>query len=554
LHEGVIDGGEKNGNAPALGFFDIGGNVIETGAGTAHGGEEFGGVMGFEIGHAIGDVRVSGGVGFAEAEAGEFFDHQPSFFAFRASEADLFGGLEEFGAKALAFALSGKFCGGTADEIGFGERHAADGLSDLHDLLLIDADAESIAENFFEGFVGVMNGLLAAKTLEKKLLGTVFRSAGTDERERGGDFLERAGFHGAQETAHPGGFDLENAHGATGGDDVASSGIVFGDGVEIDLAGGGAGSGAIGGDSCGLFWRAVDVVESEGHGGEAALAEKIHLDEAEGFDGVHVILRDDDAFGSTLERNELRERTRGDDCAAGMNAEMARSVVKTQSDLKDGFPRLVVDGKIAAFGKILDGLKNFAHRTIGKTAGEAIDFSGRDAKGFCDFADGKASVHGDETADHRDSGPLPGLRNVRLAPFGVDVIEEFVATGAADVNVNIGTIAALSVQETFEIEAPTQWANARNAEAVRDDGTGGGAASYGGNAAAAGFFDDVPDKKKIGSEIEFFDDFEFVSEAGKNFRTQRAIEAASAFKAEFPEIRKRRFAIGNREFGEDELV
>lgn len=141
-----------------------------------------------------------------------------------------------------------------------------------------------------------------------------------------------------------------------------------------------------------------------------------------------------------------------------------------------------------------------------------------------------------------------------LAPFGVNVVEEFVAARAADINVNIGAVATLLVEEALEIEAPAERADTGNAEAISDHGAGSGTAGDGGNAAAAGFFDDVPDEKKIRREIEFFDDFELAREARKNFGTQRAVEAARAFKAELPKIGEWRFAFGDGKFGEDELA
>src|SRR5579885_2471870 len=336
--------------------------------------------------------------------------------------------------------------------------------------------------------------------------------------------------------------------------------------------------------------KAVNVVQGERHGGEAALAEEVHLDEAEGFDGVHVVLRDDDALGGAFERDKLRERARGDDRAARMNAEMARGVVEAQSDLENSFPGLVVDGQAAALREIADSLQNFAHGAMRKAFGEAVHFAGRNAEDFGNFADGEASVHGDETSDHCYAGPFLGpscmsslrrlrpmcllprlcylrplpwrshassslkLRHRLFAPFGVHVVEKLVAAGAADVDVDIGTIAALLVEKTLEIKAPAERADAGNAKAIGDHGTGGGAAGDGGNAAAAGFLDDVPDKQEIWSEIEFFDDFEFMGEARENFRTQRAIETAGAFKAKLPEIGERRFAFGDGEFGEDEFV
>src|SRR5579885_3811461 len=58
------------------------------------------------------------------------------------------------------------------------------------------------------------------------------------------------------------------------------------------------------------------------------------------------------------------------------------------------------------------------------------------------------------------------LRHRLFAPFGVHVVEKLVAAGAADVDVDIGTIAALLVEKTLEIKAPAERADAGNAKAI----------------------------------------------------------------------------------------
>src|SRR5208282_1355946 len=188
---------------------------------------------------------------------------------------------------------------------------------------------------------------------------------GADQREGRGHFFECARFHGAQQAAHAGRFNLEDAHGAAFGDDRAGGGIVFGNGGEIDGAGLRAGCDAVGGYGRGkgsrgrggsgggignrreiprfadsarndvggrdgkrlrrrlgtLFLYLVyllyflnlllNVVQRQRHRGEPALAEQVHLDQAEGFDGVHIILRDDDALGGAFQRDKMRQRARG---------------------------------------------------------------------------------------------------------------------------------------------------------------------------------------------------------------------------------------------------
>src|SRR5437762_1588026 len=101
---------------------------------------------------------------------------------------------------------------------------------------------------------------------------------------------------------------------------------------------------------------ALDVVERERHGSEAALAEQIHFDEPEIFDGVHVVLRDDDAFCGAFERRQACQWTRGNHRATRMNSHVARGVVESQRDLEDGFPGLVVSREVAALRQVANGL------------------------------------------------------------------------------------------------------------------------------------------------------------------------------------------------------
>src|SRR5262249_34047472 len=97
----------------------------------------------------------------------------------------------------------------------------------------------------------------------------------------------------------------------------------------------------------------------------------------------------------------------------------------------------------------------------------------------------------------------------------IDVIEEFIAARTANIDVDVGAVAALLVQETLEVEAPAQRADARDSQAVRHHGTGGGSARDRRNSPAARFFDNVQNEQEVRGELPVFDDREFVFEAGK---------------------------------------
>jgi len=163
-------------------------------------------------------------------------------------------------------------------------------------------------------------------------------------------FFQCARSHHAQQSTHGRRLNLKNTQGASFGDDGAGGWVVFGDSGEINDAGFGAGSYAVGRDGSAIFARHsplatrhcffnrfyflyffrrfFDVVESKSHGGEAALAKQIHLDKSERFDGVHVVLRDDDALRRALQRDEMRQRARGNHRATRVNAEMPRRIIQ----------------------------------------------------------------------------------------------------------------------------------------------------------------------------------------------------------------------------------
>src|SRR2546426_7960267 len=154
-------------------------------------------------------------------------------------------------------------------------------------------------------------------------------------------------------------------------------------------------------------------------------------------------------------------------------------------------------------------------------------------------------MHGDEARDHG---------HVFRAPALVYVVEQLVAPRAAEVEVNVGAIAALLVEEPLEVEAPAQRADARDAQAVGDDRARRRAARHRRDPAPPRLLDDVPDEQKVWREAPLLDDFQFVREPREHLRSQRAVTLLGSFKAQLPQIREWRLALGDRERGENQLA
>src|SRR5436305_15335169 len=109
---------------------------------------------------------------------------------------------------------------------------------------------------------------------------------------------------------------------------------------------------------------------------------------------------------------------------------------------------------------------------------EAVHFDWRHAKNLCALAHSQENMHSNEAANHGD---------MFRAPMLVNVIEQFIAARAANIDIDVRAIAALLVQEALEVESPVQRADARNADTIRHHGTGGGARRDCGNTGAASF-------------------------------------------------------------------
>ena len=251
----------------------------------------------------------------------------------------------------------------------------------------------------------------------------------------------------------------------------------------------------------------------------------------------------------------MGQRPGGNDRSAGMDAQVARGIVQPLGHVQNRGPRLVVHRQAAALRQCADRRADFAHRAVRQPPGEVVHLAGRHAKDFGDLADGQASVHGDEAANHGHAGALPAPgRHMLGSPVLVDVAEQLVAARAADINVNVRAIAALLVEEAFEVQPPAQRANAGNPQAVGHDGARRRAARHRRNAAPPRLLHNVPHQQEIGRQVQLFDHFQLVRQPRQHLGPQKPIPLPRAFEAQLPQIGKRRLARGHGKFREEQLA
>ncbi len=151
------------------------------------GGQELDRIVRLHVGGLIGDQRVGGGVALVEAVVGEALEQLEDRLGLPAVEPALDAAGHEAAALRLHL-LADLLAHGAAQQVGFAERIAGEHLRRLHHLLLIDDDAEGLAQDRLELGMDVV-GLLAS-VLARAIGRDVGHRARPVERDQRDDVLE----------------------------------------------------------------------------------------------------------------------------------------------------------------------------------------------------------------------------------------------------------------------------------------------------------------------------------------------------------------------------
>ena len=170
-----------------------------------------------------------------------------------------------------------------------------------------------------------------------------------------------------------------------------------------------------------------------------------------------------------------------------------------------------------------------------------------DAERLGGLAKGRARAERGVRGDHRHA-----LLAVRL----VDVRDHLVPALPAEVDVEIGTVAARRMEEALEIEPIANRIDVRDSQAVGDDRARARAAADGRDAAPARELHDVGDEQEVVGEAEPLDEPQLPAEAAQRFAPQRPrraarIPAGHPRAAEAEQVAGARLALGKRRMRED---
>ncbi len=232
--------------------------------------------------------------------------------------------------------------------------------------------------------------------------------------------------------------------------------------------------------------------------------EEIHLEQRQLLEAVHIELRDNFIAVRFVERHQLPERLRRDHHARCVHRAVARKAFQTQRDLQHIiyariFPRL---GE-ARF--LLDGVSQRNIQHVGDELGELVHVRVR-------YFEHAAHVFNRRARAERVEGD--DLRHLLAAVFFGDVVDHFAAPVHAEIDVDIGQVDALRIEEAFEQQPILERIDIGDRHRVSDQAARRRAAPRPHrNALRAGVTDEVPDNQKIAGEFHRLDHPDFAVQA-----------------------------------------
>src|SRR6185312_5689589 len=180
----------------------------------------------------------------------------------------------------------------STQQVGFAQRVTGQNVGDLHDLFLIDDDAERLFQQVFQLRQFVLNFLPAPLAVNKVIDHPALNWARTIERVQCRKVINRTRLVAPQHVGHAARFKLEDAGGQSGVKDAfVSLGIVERDIFQIN-------------GRAALRNKLQRVVDD----GESGEPQKIHLEQAHLLDRLHVLGGHNFVVLRFVQRNEFGER------------------------------------------------------------------------------------------------------------------------------------------------------------------------------------------------------------------------------------------------------
>jgi len=264
------------------------------------------------------------------------------------------------------------------------------------------------------------------------------------------------------------------------------------------------------------------------------------------FGHTSVVLRGDDVgLGALGERRVLHDGLFGDERAGGVHAGVALEALELQRELEQALDLRVLRQFLHL--RALHGLVQVDVGADGDLLGDLVDLLERHVEHAPDVAHDELGAEGAEGDD---------LRDAVLAVLLAHVLDDLVAAGVGEIDVQVRHGLAVRVQEALEQELVLDRVGVRDPKRVGDErARAGAAAGPDGNADGARVLDEVPDDEEVAGEAHAADHAELVVQPLRVFWARGAAQPfLQAFDAEMLQVRVLSEAVRNLELGQQKLV
>ena len=291
---------------------------------------------------------------------------------------------------------------------------------------------------------GSANVTASCAGLAPRVDGDVRHRAGPEERDERDEVLELRRLHLPQRLAHARGLELEDAGRVATLEHLVRRRVVERDRRDVDVA-----------DE---LHRGVDHVE-------VAQAEEVDLQEAEGLDVAHRELRDELLVGALLlKRHDVRQRPVGDDDAGCVDRVLAHEPLERLREIDDLAHERI---RVVRRPQLLAGLHRLLEVDLRPFRDELRD----PVDGAVRHFEHAAGVTNRGARHHRPEGD--DLRHAVAPVLLGGVVDDAIAAGDGEVDVDVGHGLPARVQHPLEEQVVLHRVDLGDAQAVGDERAGG---------------------------------------------------------------------------------
>ena len=384
------------------------------------------------------------------------------------------------------------------------------------DLLLEERHSQRLPQNRLQRRVGIDHGLLTRASPEVRVHHAAGDRAGPHDADLHDEIVIGPGLQAGEHRHLGAAFDLEHS------DRVGAA-----DHVE-----GGTITGRDAGHGVRLAVVLLEEIEAQMELVECAQSQEVHLEEAQLLDAVLVPL-DDGAVrhGAVLDGDQMADRLMAEQEPTGMDGEVTGKV----EDLVRESEEVLVDGKLGVESRTGE---NFGrHRLVGREyLGQTIESGLGQSQRLPHVPHRRARAVADDVGDHGGVG---------AAILLVHVLDDLLATGVLDVEVDVRGLRALARHEALEEKLHLDRIHRGDPQTVADRGVGGGAPALTEDALLTTEPDDLPHGEEVTAVVQIVDDLELLLELGAHRLRNRARGAPGrALEGELAQPLRRRRAVG----------